>query len=39
VNPIDLTQNTADINNQLAEIKYNRWQFVVGLEIPVFEKN
>ena len=38
VNPIELTQNTTDINNQLAEIKYNRWQFVVGLEIPVFEK-
>jgi hypothetical protein len=38
VNPIDLNQNTTDINNQLAEIKYTRWQVVVGLEIPVFEK-
>lgn len=39
VNPIDLTQSGIILNDEsLAKIDYSRWQFVVGLEIPVFEK-
>ena len=39
VNPVDL--NPDGINNNqsnLAKIDYNRWQFVIGLEIPVLDK-
>jgi hypothetical protein len=39
VNPVDLNQSGTNNSNQLAKINYKRWQFVVGLEIPVFEKN
>ena len=39
VNPIDVTRSDIILNdNNLANIDYSRWQFVVGLEIPVFEK-
>ncbi|TPV35604.1 hypothetical protein FJ651_01455 [Paucihalobacter ruber] len=39
VNPVDLNQSETNNSNQLAKINYKRWQFVVGLEIPLFEKN
>ena len=39
VNPIDLTQSGVVYNNDsLAKIKYSRWQFVIGLEIPFLDK-
>ena len=39
VNPIDLTQSGVVYNDDsLAKIKYSRWQFVIGLEIPFLDK-
>jgi hypothetical protein len=39
INPIDLDQDGMVSNaNALAKIDYSRWQFVVGLEIPILEK-
>jgi hypothetical protein len=39
VNPMDLNQDGPVTNdNSLAKIEYSRWQFVVGLEIPFFDK-
>ena len=39
VNPVDLNQDGINNNeSSLVKIDYNRWQFVVGLEIPILEK-
>ena len=39
INPLDLLPTGIDPNdNSIATIDYSRWQFVVGLEIPVLEK-
>jgi hypothetical protein len=39
INPTDIDQSGVIFNaDSLAKIEYSRWQFVVGIEIPVLEK-